>query len=578
MNAYKKYIKTYWKSFFIALFFLSIEAACDLLQPTIMSKVIDVGVKSKNLNYVLSKGGLMLLVTFIGAVGAVVRNIVSSNVSQKFGAELRGDLFKKIQSLSFENIDKLEQASLVSRLTNDVTQLQMFVHGTMRIFVKAPIVCIGSIIMAAFLSPSLALILAALIPVVTLLIFMSMKIGYPYFKKVQKALDKVNGVIREYLSGVRVVKAFNRFDYERERFEGANNALTTQSIKAMRVMAVFNPSISLSVNIGIIAVLWLGGIKVNIGQIEVGKIIAFTNYMTQILFSLMMISNVFVMFVRAKASTERIGEVFNEKSSIKFLDNASEKNNIKGKIKFKDVYFSYKGAKGEPVIKNISFTLEPGETLGIIGSTGSGKSTLVSLMPRFYDAVSGLVKIDGIDVKSYSNKDLIDKIAFVPQKSVLFSGTIIDNIKWGKEDASIEEVEEAAKIAKAHEFIKNLSGGYDTELGQGGVNLSGGQKQRISIARALIKKPEVLILDDSTSAVDVNTEAGIREGLKQYSKDLTTIIIAQRITSVMAADKIMVLDNGEAVGFGTHKELMKSCRIYEDIFNSQIGKEVLLNA
>jgi ATP-binding cassette, subfamily B, multidrug efflux pump len=577
MDSFKKYIKNYWKPFCTAIGFLMIEAAADLLQPTIMSKIVDFGVAEKNLSYVIKMGGVMLLVTALGAIAAVVRNIVSSNVSQKFGAELRLDLFKKVQSLSFDNIDKFETASLVTRLTNDVTQLQNFTHGMMRIFVKAPIVGLGSIIMATILNAKMAIIIFSIVPVVALLISLSMKIGYPYFAKVQKALDKVNGVIREYLSGVRVVKAFNRFGYETKRFEKENENLTSQSIRAMRVMAVFNPGITLTVNLAIVVLMWLGGSRVNSGQVHVGQIIAFINYMTQILFSLIMISNVFTMLIRAKASAERIGEVLTEESTIKAPDNIAWTKGLKGRVDFENISFSYSGSSGEPALKNISFNCLQGETVGIIGSTGAGKSSLVNLVPRFYEATLGSVRFNGADVRTLDLTELRDKIALVPQKTILFTGSIIDNIRWGKENASEEEVIEACKIAQADNFIASFPEGYNTQLGQGGVNLSGGQKQRLSIARALIKKPEVLILDDCTSAVDVTTEASIRESLKKYSSELTTIIIAQRITSVMTADKIVVLDNGEIASIGVHEELMRTSKVYQDIFRSQIGKELIQN-
>ncbi|WP_127836686.1 ABC transporter ATP-binding protein [Clostridium prolinivorans] len=575
MYAFKKYIKKYWKPFLIALCFLVIEAFADLMQPTIMSKLIDDGVYYKNMDNVIKYGSLMLIITAIGAIGAVGRNIISSNVSQSFGSDLRLDLFKKVQSLSFENIDKLEPASIITRLTNDVTQIQGFVHGMMRVFVKSPIVCVGSIVMASILNPKMAVILFIVVPIVSIIIYFSMKTGYPYFTKVQKALDKLNEVMREYLSGVRVVKAFNRFNYETDRFEEKNKELADQNIKAMRVMALFNPFITFVVNIGIAAVLWLGGIKVNKGEVQVGQIIAFVNYMTQILFSLMTISNVFMMFIRAKASAERISSIFLEENTIKSSGKYIDNFNTKGSIEFENVSFSYNNESSEPVLKDINLVINPSETVGIIGATGSGKSTLVNLILRFYDTLSGKIKVDGIDVKEYNIKKLREKIAIVPQKSVLFSGTILDNIKWGKEDATLEEVIFASKISMAHEFIVNFKEGYNTELGQGGVNLSGGQKQRIAIARALVKKPEILILDDSTSAVDVNTEAKIREGLKKYSMNLTTIIIAQRITSVMRADKIIVLDNGKVAAVDTHDNLMKKCKIYQDIFASQMGKEFM---
>lgn len=599
----KKYIEKYWKPFCLAVACLTVEATCDLLQPTIMSKIVDIGVKNKDLDFVLKMSMVMLGVTAIGALGAVSRNILASIVSQRFGTELRSDLFSKVQSLSFENIDKYDGASLVTRLTNDITLVQNFVNGLMRIFVKAPLLCIGSLIMAVRLNAYMSIIFLIVIPIIVLLISMNMKIGYPFFRKIQKALDNVNSVMREYLSGVRVVKAFNRFSYETQRFRKTNEELSDISTKGMRVMAVFSPGITLTVNLGIVATLWIGGIRVDRGGMQVGEIIAFTNYMTQILFSLMMISHVFNMFVRAKASAERIDEVFSEESSLiingavvskssqnKILresqlilnektnskDNVKE-NSIKGKVDFQNVSFSYAGTCGEPVINNISFSCFPGETLGIIGSTGSGKTTLVNLINGFYNISSGTIKVNNIDIKTMDIKTLREKIALVPQKIVLFSGTIIDNIKWGKESAAFEEVVEAAQVAQAHEFICTQPKEYNTILGQGGVNLSGGQKQRVSIARALIKKPEILILDDCTSAVDVTTEEKIREALKKYSSNLTTIIIAQRITSVMSADRILVLENGEVAGLGTHEELMKTSEVYKDIFRSQIGKEAINN-
>lgn len=575
MRFLNKYINRYWKIFCAAVSCLMVEALCDLMQPTIMSKIVDVGVAGKDMNYVLRMGGVMLLITALGAAGAVSRNILATNVSQRFGRDLRSDLFRKVQTFSFDNIDKFEGASLVTRLTNDVTQVQNFANGLMRIFVKAPLVGIGSIIMAVRLNPQMSLILVAVIPVIVILISCSMRIGYPFFSRVQKALDRVNSVMREYLSGVRVVKAFNRFNYETERFGRVNEELVSISVKAMRVMATFTPGISLTVNLGIVCILWLGGIRVNSGKMHVGQIIAFINYMTQILFSLMMISNIFMTFVRAKASAERLGEVFGQENNMHVLVKPKQFSEEEGRVDFDEVCFSYADTSGEPVLKNISFTCMPGETVGIIGSTGSGKSSLISLIPRFYDTTSGTVKVDGVDVKQLDPKKLREKIAVVPQKIMLFTGTVLDNIKWGKDNATIKDVEVAATVAEAHSFITSFPEGYETQLGQGGVNLSGGQKQRISIARALVRKPEILILDDSTSAVDVTTESKIREALRTYSKGLTCLIIAQRITSVMGADKIIVLDNGEMAGIGTHDELMQSCEIYQDIFRSQIGKEML---
>lgn len=575
MNFLTKYGKKYWKPFSIAVACLMLEALCDLMQPTIMSRIVDKGVAGRDMNYVLSMAGVMLLVTALGAIAALSRNVVSSNVSQRFGTELRSDLFKKIQTFSFTNIDNFEGATLITRLTNDVTQVQGFAHGLMRIFVKAPITCLGSLIMATLLNPRMALIFVAVVPVIAVLISMNMRIGYPFFMKVQKALDRVNSVLREYLSGVRVVKAFNRFDYERERFAEANEELSFASIRAARVMATFSPGITLTMNIGIVAVLWLGGTRVNYGSMHVGQVIAFTNYMTQVLFSLMMISNVFNMFVRAKASANRIGDVMTQQNDMPVAACPVELSDAKGSVEFDHVSFSYAGAVGEPVLKDISFTCAQGEIIGVIGSTGSGKSSLVNLIPRFYDTTSGTVKVNGVNVKDVDPKKLRERIAVVPQKTVLFSGTILDNLHWGREAATLQEVQEAAAVSQAHGFVSSFPEGYGTLLGQGGVNLSGGQKQRISIARALVRKPEILILDDCTSAVDVATESKIREALREYSRDLTCIIIAQRITSVMDADRILVLDNGEMVGLGKHEELLQTCAVYRDIFRSQIGKEAV---
>ncbi|MWV46426.1 ATP-binding cassette domain-containing protein [Paenibacillus sp. HJL G12] len=578
MSFLRKYIRKYGKMFAIAVLFLMLEAFCDLLQPTIMSKVIDDGVATGSMNKVFTLGGLMLLVTGIGALSASIRNVISSHVSQRFGAELRSDLFRKIQSLSFERMDHFDRASLVTRLTNDVTQVQNFMNGLMRFFVKAPLLGIGALIMALRLDIHLSVVLAIVVPVVAVLIVMNMKIGFPFFIRVQRALDRVNGVMREYLSGVRVVKAFNRFDYEVDKFKSANDELTDRSMTSMRVMSVFGPGISLVVNFGIIAVLWLGGLRVDNNQMQVGSIIAFINYMTQILFALMMISNVFNMFVRAKASAGRIGEVMVEDSGMPGGGAKAEAfTGERGRIDFERVSFAYAGSAGDPVIRDFTLTCLPGQTVGIIGSTGSGKTSLVHLIPRFYDATSGKVKVNGVDVSQVDPKQLRDSIAIVPQKIMLFTGTVADNLRWGKEDASEEELVQASRMAEAHEFIMASPEGYGSRIGQGGVNFSGGQKQRLSIARALVRKPEILILDDCTSAVDVATEGRIKEALRTYAKGLTCILIAQRITSVMDADQIVVMDRGEMAGSGTHEELMLTCRVYQEIYKSQMGKEMQPN-
>lgn len=577
MQFLNKYRKKYGKHFWVAVIFVTLEALCDLSQPTIMSRIIDVGVAGRQVDYILHMGSLMLFISALGALAASIRNIISSRVSQKFGAELRADLYEKIQTLSFASIDRLDRASLITRITSDVTQVQALVNGMMRIALKAPILGVGGLIMAASLNLQLSVVLAAVVPIVGVLIVINMKVGFPLFIRVQTTLDQVNRLIREYLAGVRVVKAFNRFDYEIDKFSRANKELQSSTVMAMRMMGTFNPGIILTLNLGIVFVLWLGGLGVNSGRIQVGHIIAFINYMTQILFSLMIMSMVFNMFVRAQASAERISEVFSEETSV--LRNGDSSNNenrkaIRGRVDFEHVYFAYEGNTGEPVLKDINLTCMPGEIVGIIGTTGSGKSSLVSLIPRFYDSVSGSVEVNGEDVREINPSKLREKISIVPQRTILFTGTIIDNIKWGKEDAAMYEIENAAKMAEAHEFIMSFPEGYQTRLGQGGVNLSGGQKQRISIARALVRNPEILILDDCTSAVDVATETKIKEAIRKYAVQLTCFVIAQRITSVMDADKIIVLDNGRIVGTGTHEELMQFCDVYQEIFQSQMGKEM----
>jgi ATP-binding cassette, subfamily B, multidrug efflux pump len=577
MEFLSKYIKKYWKSFSIAVLFLTFEAISDLMQPTIMAKIIDKGVVNRDIHYVLKMGGLMLLITAIGAISASSRSIIASIVSQNFGTELRSDLFKKVQTLSFTNLDRFNRASLITRLTNDVTQVQVFVNGLMRVFVKSTLLAIGGLVMATRLNLHLSVVLAVVVPIVAILIVLNLRLGFPLFSKVQQALDRVNSVMREYLSGVRVVKAFNRFDVEIGKFAKANDQFKDQSIAAGRLMATFSPAIMLTVNLGIVAVLWMGGLGVESGDIQVGHIIAFTNYMTQILFSLMMISMVFNMFVRARASAGRINEVFLQNNGTLEETKAVPPHHGQetGRIEFEDVTFSYEGTSVEPILKHIDLSILPGEMVGIIGSTGSGKSTLVGLIPRFYDVTSGTIKVDGQDISQLNPQILRDQIAIVPQKNILFTGTVADNIRWGKEDATDEEVRMAAAIAGADDFIAASPEGYETKIGQGGVNFSGGQKQRISIARALVKKPSILILDDSTSAVDVATEAKIKAGLKKYAKGLTCLLIAQRITSIIDADKIVVLDHGELVGVGTHRELLSDCRVYQEIYQSQMGKEVL---
>lgn len=575
MGVWTGYKDKYWRKAGLAALVVTAESMCDLAQPAIMARIIDVGVAERRLDYVLSLGGLMLLFTAVGALAALVRNYLASHVSQRLGADMRLDLYAKIQHLPVDSLNKLDPASLVTRVTNDVTQVQALVNGLMRIAFKAPLLCVGGLVMATLLNQKMAVVLAVVVPLVGMLIAVNIKVGLPRFVKMQQALDAMNSVMREYLSGVRVVKAFNRFTYEVDKFSTANTLFYDRSVSAGRTMAVFGPSIGVIVNIGIVTALWLGGLGVRDGEFPVGHVVAFINYMMQILFSLMIMSMVFGMFVRAKASAERIAEVLAQPGETDGDGSAPSWTADKvGSVAFEDVSFSYAGAGGVPVLCNISFECRPGETVAIIGSTGSGKSTLIQLIPRFYEPTTGKIKIHGAASTAIAPGRLRETIALVPQKTVLFTGTILDNIRMGKENAAPDEVEQAARVAQAHDFITAFPEGYQTVIGRGGVNLSGGQKQRLAITRALVRKPDILILDDCTSAVDMVTEAKIREALRQYSARLTLLLIAQRITSVMGADRILVLDRGEIVGMGTHQELLRDCAVYGEIFRSQIGKEM----
>lgn len=568
----KKYWNNYWKLFCTAVFFVFLEAMCSLLQPTIVSKIIDVGVKNKDLNYVLRTGAFMVFITAAGSVMAISRNIISGKVSQKFARDLRYDLYKKIQYMSVEKIDALSRASLITRITNDVSQLQTFANGLMRVYVKAPILFIGALVMAVILSLQLSMIFVVLIPILGVLIFLNIKLGYPKFKKVQKSIDNINSTMREFLSGIRVVKAFNRSAYEENRFNTANLELNESATSAMRLISVFTPLLGLCINIGIVVVLWFGGVMVFNDDLEVGKIVAYVNYMTQIFIYVQIILNIFNQLIRAMTSYDRVKEVMDIEETEK-LSGKELNDSLKGELEFKNVNFSYHDSSELDVLKNISFNCHMGETIGIIGSTGSGKTSIINLILGYYRAKSGKIFFNGQNIDDLNIHDLRSKIAYVPQEVHLFSGTIAENISWGKKDATEDEIEIAAKIAKAHDFIVSFPYGYDTYLGQQGVNLSGGQKQRISIARAVIKKPELLIMDDSTSAVDFSTESLIKKAINEYSNSITTIMIAQRIHSLSNADKIIVLDKGEVSTIGTHNELLSTSELYKEIYRSQIGDD-----
>lgn len=558
----------------LAVLCVSCEAACDLLQPRIMSSLIDNGAAKADLGYVLRTGLLMLGIVGLGAVFALVRNAIASNVSQSFGAELRLDLFKKFQSLSLDEMDRFEGGSLVTRMTNDVTQMQNFVNGMMRIFFKAPVMCIGAIVMAATLDWKTVPVILPIVALVGVVIAGSMRLAYPRFARVQAALDKLNTTMREFLAGIRLVKAFRRFKEEEAHFRTANDGLTDDTVRANRILAIFSPCMALFVNFGVAAILLLGARWVDAGETQVGQIMAFITYMAQIMTSLNMISNVLNMLVRVNASNGRIAEVMDiAPVSARQAVQDSKTERDAPHIVFDHVGFAYSGSTGQPALTDVSFSVRRGQTLGIIGSTGSGKSTVAALLMRFYEPTRGEIRLDGVPLGQLSEKAWRERIAIVPQIAMLFSGTIRENILWGRETATEEEMLSAARAAQADEFIAASPYGYDAMIGQGGVNLSGGQKQRVSIARALVRAPEVLVLDDCTSALDVITEAKVKRGIRQYS--MTCVLVTQRIATAMTCDRVLVLDNGRAVGLGSHGELMERCPEYRDIYVSQIGREAV---
>ena len=566
MKLILSYIRKHLGVFLLSTLFLTLEAAADLLQPAFMSIIVDRGIKNADINQILRLGAAMLGIALAGAVCAVIRNRFASFVSQTIGRELRHDMYHHVQQLSMENIDRLRPASIITRITNDVAQIQEFINGIMRIMVKAPIIGIGAIILIMIQTPGQAPVMAGILLIASVLVWGNMRIGYPRFGTVQKRLDRLNGVAREFLSSVRVVKAFHAEEEETEKFEEVSLELARANTAALRTMAVFSPFINLTVNFGIVLLLWISGHEQN-G--EIGRLMASVNYMTQVLFSVTMISNTLNTAVRATASSARMQEVLEERPAQKLPENPLMPD-ITGDIHFDHVSFAYAGA-GKESLHDIDVHIHSGETIGIIGSTGSGKTTLVNLVPRFYDAVSGKIWVDGCDVTQIDPKRLREAVAVVPQKALLFSGTIRDNLRWGRDEAGEDELRAAAETACAHAFIQQSGQGYDTLLGQGGVNLSGGQKQSLSLARALVRRPRILILDDCTSALDAQTESDVLKGLQDMAGSMTVLLVSQRISTVMRTDRILCLDNGRMAGWGTHEELMEFCPMYQEIYHSQIG-------
>jgi len=572
------FLKPYRKECIVGPIFKLLEAILELIMPTIMALIINNGVIRNDLDYIIRIGGLMVLMAVLGFGSSVICQYYAARASQGFGTTLRNKIFEHISSLSHAEIDKFGTPSLINRITNDVNQLQLAIAMLIRLVIRAPFICIGAIIMAMILDFQLSLILIAATPVFGTILYFIITRSSPLYRKSQERLDKIALLIRENLLGVRVIRAFAKNKSEKIRFDKANDDLTGIVIKVSKISALLNPVTSLVMNGAIIAILWYGGLRINTGRLSQGEIIAYVNYITQILLALVVVSNLIILFTRAYASAVRVNEVLNTRSSI-VENNVSNKSDVSNKsgtgndeavIIFDNVSFGY-NITGELALKNVSVKIKHGETVGIIGSTGTGKSTFVNLIPRFYDAVNGEIYVDGINVKDYALNELRCKIAVVPQKSLLFSGTVAENIRWGKEDASDEDVMAAAKIAQADEFISNLPEGYNTKVSRGGTNFSGGQKQRIAIARALVAKPKILILDDASSALDFATEAALKKALNQYCRNMTVLIVSQRVCTVKHLDKIIVFDDGHIEGIGTHDELLKDCRVYKEICLSQLS-------
>lgn len=576
LKRYKKYITPYLSAFVIGPLMMLTEVAGEVMLPKFMSMIINNGVASRNVAYIGKMGALMVLTVLFMAVGGILGAYFSAKASISFTSDMRNDLFQKVQQFSFENIDGYSTGSLVTRLTNDVQQVQTVLMMGLRMALRAPGMFLGALIMAFMMNRQLAVIILIVIPLLLAAILLILKTAFPRFGEMQRRLDRLNSGIQESLTNVRVVKSFVREDHEIEKFSRLNRDLKESSLRALRIVITTMPVMMFAMNVTTLAVVWYGGNIIIAGKMPVGDLTAFTTYIVQILMSLMMLSMVFLQSSRASASMKRINEIFDTEIGLND-DNAKNKDKkvTEGRVEFKNVSFGYSGENGRKdlVLEGISFMAEPGQTIGIIGSTGSGKTSLVQLIPRLYDVTGGEVLVDGVNVKEYSLKHLREGVGMVLQKNILFSGTIEENLRWGNEDAPMEDVIRFSESAQADPFVKTFKNGYDTEMGQGGVNVSGGQKQRLCIARALLKRPKILILDDSTSAVDTATEAKIRESLYHDLKDTTKIIIAQRISSVQEADQILVLEDGKIIGHGTHEELLKTCETYSEIYTTQIGNQ-----
>lgn len=578
-----RYLKPYWLFALLCPLAMILEVSMDLLQPTLMSDIVDNGIlgtaaADENLRYVLITGLKMLVFSLIGCFGGIASAAFGTAAAQKMGNDLRKDAFAKVMHMSFQQTDKFTTGSLVTRLTNDITAIQEFVAMSLRMFVRTGMQFIGGIAVILTLNVNFGLVLVISLPVQLIAVAIIMKKASPLFSIVQTKLDKVNSVVQENVSGARVVKAFTREEYEINRFDNANTDLMTTNLKVQKLLATLNPILMIIMNASVIAIIMIGGFQVEAKAMQVGEVMAAVTYITQILMSVMMVGMMFQQVSRSAASMKRVNEVLSTDPVISDGNKSADSNNS-GTVEFRNVGFAYPGSSGKPVLSGIDLKAEKGQMIAILGSTGCGKTSLVNLVPRFYDATDGDVLVDGVNVKDYDVDTLRSKIGVVLQKSELFSGTVAENIRWGCETATDEEVKTAAKIAQAEEFIDGFNDRYDTMISEKGASLSGGQKQRMAIARAIIKKPEILIFDDSTSALDLSTEAKLHKALRENLSGVTVIMIAQRIASVMRADKIAVLENGSICAFGTHKELMETSDVYRDIYYSQMkqGEEEAVN-
>ncbi|UTE78545.1 ABC transporter ATP-binding protein [Rossellomorea sp. KS-H15a] len=566
-----KHLSTY-KWMVVGIFVLIfIQSMSTLYLPTLMSDIIDKGVVVGDIPYIWKIGGFMLVVSALGAVASIVASYYSSKAAVGLGRDVRRKLFYHIEKFSLQEFDEVGTASLITRTTNDITQVQQVVIMLLRMIISAPIMLVGGIIMAVLMDAKLSLVIILTMPVLVGSILLILYKGIPLFQTVQKKLDQLNLVLRENLTGIRVIRAFNREPEEKERLKRTNHELTDVSIKVNKIMAFMMPVMMLVMNMTVVAVIWFGGIRIDNGGMQIGDLMAFIQYVMQIMFALVMASMMFVMVPRADVSAKRINKVLEMTPS--FKDNGTKAADVQqGTLEFDSVTFHYPGAE-EPALSDVSFTANPGETTAIIGGTGSGKTTLINLIPRFYEIASGTIRVNGVDIREASQEEIRSKLGLVPQKATLFTGTIAENIRFGKEEANDEEVAEAARIAQAEEFVSRMDGGFQAEIEQGGSNLSGGQKQRLSIARALVRKPDIYLFDDSFSALDYKTDARLRAALKQETVDATVLIVAQRVSTVIDADQIIVLDKGEVAGIGTHRELLDTNAVYQEIVASQLSEE-----